>query len=486
MSNSNNINQVRSRQKLLLIGGIGGALVLGTAAAYFTSLPSSNPQESGNRKAPVPRQISAPGENVNPQDAWRGKADQDLQGVKDEMDRLKAELAAEKAKASAAQAGQASPIRGLTQLPGQPVQAEAHEPTNAQLDAAKAEEQRKQEELRRNPPPARQTANSNGLPGPLRGDQVARGNYAQDGRMPTGTPDRMLAVGPGPAPQAPAPIRTISTFRMDGGATGSPTTPPAPKDGKDGKDGAAKVTVNRVDRYMPAGAFARAVLLSGLDAPTGGQAQANAQPVLLRITDFATLPNRYRQNIKDCFVTGQGYGDVSSERAEIRTESFSCVLKNGTVVETELKGYLSGEDGKYGMRGRLVTKQGQVIANALLAGIASGIGSAFVATNTTQSVSGAGVVTSVEPGKAFGNGVGTGVSKGMDLLAQYYIKTAEKMYPVIEVDAGRMGDVIILKGVDFEKLLGASNLEASGQQTSSDDGGLSAIAQRNRAGVRNQ
>ena len=69
---------------------------------------------------------------------------------------------------------------------------------------------------------------------------------------------------------------------------------------------------------------------------------------------------------------------------------------------------------------------------------------------------------------------------------QYYIKTAEKMYPVIEVDAGRMGDVIILKGVDFEKLLGASNLEASGQQTSSDDGGLSAIAQRNRAGVRNQ
>ena len=38
---------------------------------------------------------------------------------------------------------------------------------------------------------------------------------------------------------------------------------------------------------------------------------------------------------------------------------------------------LAGEDGKAGMRGRLVSKQGQLLANALLAGVASGIGQAF-------------------------------------------------------------------------------------------------------------
>ena len=36
-------------------------------------------------------------------------------------------------------------------------------------------------------------------------------------------------------------------------------------------------------------------------------------------------------------------------------------------VRKGVKGYVAGEDGKAGMRGRLVSKQGQILANALLA-----------------------------------------------------------------------------------------------------------------------
>ena len=50
-------------------------------------------------------------------------------------------------------------------------------------------------------------------------------------------------------------------------------------------------------RYIPSGTFARALLLGGLDAPTGGQAQRNPQPVLLRLMDNAVLPNQFRSKV---------------------------------------------------------------------------------------------------------------------------------------------------------------------------------------------
>lgn len=199
--------------------------------------------------------------------------------------------------------------------------------------------------------------------------------------------------------------------------------------------------------YIPSGSFMRAALLGGLDAPTGGQAQNNPWPVLLRVQDNAFLPNRYRARIKECFLLGSGYGDISSERAYLRLESLSCVLNNGEVVDTPAKGYVVGEDGKAGMRGRLVSKQGQVLANALMTGIIAGIGQGFQQSATTYSTSPLGTVGAVEPGKQFQAGVGAGVGKALDRLAQYYITLAEKMFPIIEVDAGRVVDVVLTKGV---------------------------------------
>lgn len=199
--------------------------------------------------------------------------------------------------------------------------------------------------------------------------------------------------------------------------------------------------------YIPSGSFMRAVLLGGLDAPTGGQAQNNPWPVLLRVQDNAFLPNRFRAKVKECFLLGSGYGDISSERAYLRLESLSCVLNNGEVVDTNAKGYVVGEDGKAGMRGRLVSKQGQVLANALLAGIASGIGQAFQQSATTYSTSALGTVGTVETDKQFQAGIGAGVGRALDRLSQYYINLAEKMFPIIEVDAGRVVDVVLTKGV---------------------------------------
>lgn len=202
--------------------------------------------------------------------------------------------------------------------------------------------------------------------------------------------------------------------------------------------------------YIPAGTFVRVALLGGVDAPTGGQAQSNPHPILMRAQDNAFLPNRYRFEIKECFLLASSYGDISSERAIARLENISCVRNDGTAVDVAVKGYVVGEDGKAGMRGRLISKQGQILANSLLAGIGSGIGQAFQSGATTQSVSALGTTSTTNPGQQLQAGVGNGVGKALDRLSKYYIDLAEKLFPIIEIDAGRTVEVVFTKGFSLE------------------------------------
>jgi conjugal transfer pilus assembly protein TraB len=267
-------------------------------------------------------------------------------------------------------------------------------------------------------------------------------------------PSALPPLPPMPPPPAVSPVAPTS------GAAGLalPPLPPLPVSKPPGiaafevseasAQPAAPPDAEKTGRtYIPSGAFMRVALLGGLDAPTGGQAQNNPWPVLLRVQDNAFLPNRYRARVRECFLLGAAYGDISSERAYLRLESLSCVLDGGEVVDTPAKGYVVGEDGKAGMRGRLVSRQGQVLANALMTGIIAGIGQGFQQNALSYSNSALGSIATPQSGKQFEAGIGAGVGKALDRLSQYYITLAEKMFPIIEVDAGRTVDVVLTKGV---------------------------------------
>jgi conjugal transfer pilus assembly protein TraB len=211
-----------------------------------------------------------------------------------------------------------------------------------------------------------------------------------------------------------------------------------------------------VSTFLPV-SFTRGQLLGGLDAPTGGQAQSNPHPVLIRLSDDSVLPNQMRGQYRDCFVIAAGYGDISSERAYLRTESLSCVRHDGSTLEVGIQGSVYGEDGKVGIRGRLVTKQGQMLANALLAGVVSGIGQGLAVSSAETSTSALGTVSTLSGTDAYRAGIGTGVGRSLDRLAQYYIRLAENTFPVIEIDAGREVDVVITRGVKIDApMTGAS------------------------------
>jgi conjugal transfer pilus assembly protein TraB len=256
--------------------------------------------------------------------------------------------------------------------------------------------------------------------------------------MPPGTPSQVPSFGV-EAPAAPPQPMLVRVAIVQSKASDA-----APH----GPDKAAAQTI---DTYLPV-SFTRGVLLGGLDAPTGGQSQTNPQPILIRLSDNSVLPNRFRAEYRECFVIAAGYGDISSERAYLRTESLSCVRADGTALEVRIQGSVYGEDGKVGMRGRLVTKQGQMLANALMAGVVSGIGQGISTVNTSYSTSAFGQVATTTGSDALRAGLGSGVGKALDRLAQYYIKLAEQTFPVIEVDAGREIDVVITKGVRIESV----------------------------------
>lgn len=203
------------------------------------------------------------------------------------------------------------------------------------------------------------------------------------------------------------------------------------------------------EEFIPAGAFVRVAMLNGIDAPTGGQAQSNPLPVAFHVLDVANLPNKYRLDIRDCRVIGAAYGDLSSERTMIRTETMSCILGDGETIEMQVKGQAIGEDGKAGLRGRLVSKQGALLANALFGGALSGIGKAFQQSATTSTTSGLGVTQTIDPAQVSKAALGGGLSTAASQLAEYYLKAADKLFPILETDGGRVIELLITKGVVY-------------------------------------
>lgn len=197
--------------------------------------------------------------------------------------------------------------------------------------------------------------------------------------------------------------------------------------------------------YLPTGAIMSGVLLNGLDAPTGRMAQGSPIPVVVRVKHEAILPSQYSSDVREAFILAAGYGDLSSERAYLRAERFSMILRNGEVVDIPIKMSAVGNDGKSGLRGRVVSKQGAVIGKALLAGMADGVSRAF-----------GGRTSSFGQGNdlpddrdVMVSGVGGGTTGALDRIAAYFLSQAEAMYPVVEIDGGRPISFILLEGTEL-------------------------------------
>ena len=201
-----------------------------------------------------------------------------------------------------------------------------------------------------------------------------------------------------------------------------------------------------VENFVPAGTFAKAVLLSGADASAAVNSQTNPDPMLFRIVENGTLPNDATSHLKDCVLTSAVTGDISSERGKIRFERMSCTKEDGAVLEVPVEGYVAGTDGKNGIRGIPVWREGALTERAFIAGTLSGFSDAVQSQYVTTSTSALGSTETINDGDSVKYGVANGFSSASDRLAKYYIQRAEQYHPVIQIGPGVVVDVVFLKG----------------------------------------
>ncbi len=191
------------------------------------------------------------------------------------------------------------------------------------------------------------------------------------------------------------------------------------------------------DNYIPAGSYVKAVLLSGVDVSVGISSQSNPQPVLLRLVHPGSLPNHFLGKMRDCRIIAAASGELSTERAQFRLEKLSCIQADGRVIETDVDGYISGEDGKNGMRGRMIMRDAEVLKRGFLGGLLSGLGKATSQSFNTTSVSPLGAVNTIKGADVFKQAGAEGAGNAFELMAKYNIQRAEQYQPVIQISAGR-------------------------------------------------
>lgn len=214
-------------------------------------------------------------------------------------------------------------------------------------------------------------------------------------------------------------------------------------DGEDKKKDQRKV-------YLPP-SFMEATLLSGLDAPTTSDAKGNPVPVLIRIKTPAVLPNSVKANLKGCFVIADGKGNLSTERAELVLVSLSCLDRKGqAVVDQKIKGFVVDEDGKIGLRGKVVSKMGSLIARSMVAGFFGGAGDAIKASATTTSISPLGSTQAIDAKNIGIAGAGAGLSNAFKEIEKFYMELARQTMPVIEVGATKQVTLVISEGVNLD------------------------------------
>jgi conjugal transfer pilus assembly protein TraB len=403
------------KKQLMMAVGVGAVIVgVALAAAWFADSGSNKTDLAPVDKSEQVSLMAVPGQQLNDKDVWRANEASKIEALNKEIAAIKQNMVNIPQSSGGSMQGTAR--AGINEVPMPPPAAAIQPGVNLR---------------------PLQPMGSAALPPPPPPTPGRPGQFAQPGLDPN-------------APMQPV-VKRAFTLEVSDSTVAAPAAPQAQPQAAGMSSPPAKEEKTPAENYLPAGTFMRVVLLAGLDAPTGGQAQNNPHPILMRVLDPAQLPNRYLADMKDCVVTANGYGDLSSERAYVRTDRMSCIDQKGGAVDVSVKGYVAGEDGKAGMRGRLVTKQGQVLANAFLAGIGSGIGDAFSQSLTTTSVSPLGATSTVNTGEIAQYGLAKGVGNAMDTLAKYYIKLAEQLFPIIEVDGGRVVDVVLTRGASVER-----------------------------------
>ena len=228
----------------------------------------------------------------------------------------------------------------------------------------------------------------------------------------------------------------IQEFESDAGPAGSDGAPAGPRPLKS---------------WLPAGSYADAVVLAGVDASVGVTSQGDPRPVLLRLTgparSAAESGSALEVDVAGCTVTGAAYGDLSSEKVYVRLRTLTCAgPAPKTVIETDVAGFVAGS-GKVGVRGPVVSREGALVEKAFLAGLVSGAGETAANVLQPRASGEDGAASLADLGRA---GLGAGAGSAGRRVADYLIRRAEQYQPVIQLQTGTRVTAVFIEGARID------------------------------------
>lgn len=199
--------------------------------------------------------------------------------------------------------------------------------------------------------------------------------------------------------------------------------------------------------YVPSGTFSTAIVLEGADANASVKGETKKVAMQFKLTGLAHLPgNQKLDKLTHCFVTASAWGEISSERAEVRLERLSCVINNKHIDQV-VEGHV-GFYGKNGIKGIPVMRNGAMLGLAFGAGALGGLGNAFSQIGSTTV--GMGATHQATTQEVARQALGSGASTAANKLADYYIERAEQYHPVIPIGAANRVEVVFQKGFKAE------------------------------------
>lgn len=217
-------------------------------------------------------------------------------------------------------------------------------------------------------------------------------------------------------------------------------------------------TFRTTDTIIPATTFVKATLISGVDASTAITSSADPLPVMIKLRNDGYIPRKLKSDLKGCHVLAAAKGDLSAERVHVRLEKLVCTeIETKEIVETDVAGFVVGPDGKNGIRGEVISKDGQYLGRALAGGVLSGFANVLNPDSATSGMGNALLQNSEKKstGDVFKTGFAGSASNSTDRLAQYYIDRAEQIQPVISIPGGVNVEIVFTQSVD----IGSSNVK---------------------------
>jgi len=219
----------------------------------------------------------------------------------------------------------------------------------------------------------------------------------------------------------------------------------------------SKLEVFDSAQYVPPNAYVEAKVLVGVDAATGTSYSQDPKPVLFRILGPAihvgSSGKFQTTDLTGCLINGAAYGELPSEKVYVKLQKITCPAGPGRFSVATVEGYVTSK-GKAGVRGPVISREGQFTSRALVAGALNGLGQGLSKnvqasqSGVTTSITGAGALSAQElsPAQIATGSLGTGVSQAASMLADYYIKRAEQYQPVIEMPTGIQVELVFLSG----------------------------------------